>query len=36
MRKLVVSAWISLAGVFNMDTLAQWYTPFDSEARQTN
>jgi dihydrofolate reductase len=35
MRKLVVSAWISLDGVFDADTMAQWYTPFDSEARQT-
>jgi dihydrofolate reductase len=35
MRKLVVSAWISLDGVFDADTMPQWYTPFDSEARQT-
>jgi dihydrofolate reductase len=35
MRKLVVSAWISLDGIFDADTMAQWYTPFDSEARQT-
>ena len=35
MRKLVVSAWISLDGVFDADTMAQWYAPFDSEARQT-
>jgi len=35
MRKLVVSAWISLDGVFDADTMSQWYTPFDSEARQT-
>jgi len=35
MRKLVVSAWISLDGVFDVDTMPQWYTPFDSEARQT-
>jgi dihydrofolate reductase len=35
MRKLVVSAWVSLDGVFDADTMPQWYTPFDSEARQT-
>jgi dihydrofolate reductase len=35
MRKLVVSAWISLDGVFDADTMPQWYTPFDCEARQT-
>jgi dihydrofolate reductase len=35
MRKLVVSAWISLDGVFDADTMPQWFTPFDSEARQT-
>jgi dihydrofolate reductase len=35
MRKLVVSAWITLDGVFDADTMPQWYTPFDSEARQT-
>jgi len=35
MRKLVVSTWITLDGVFDADTMAQWYTPFDSEARQT-
>jgi len=35
MRKLVVSAWISLDGVFDADTMPQWYTPFDSESRQT-
>jgi dihydrofolate reductase len=35
MRKLVVSAWISLDGVFDADTMPQWYTPFDSDARQT-
>jgi dihydrofolate reductase len=35
MRKLVVSAWVSLDGVFDADTMPQWYTPFDSEGRQT-
>jgi dihydrofolate reductase len=35
MRKLVVSAWITLDGVFDADTMPQWYAPFDSEARQT-
>jgi dihydrofolate reductase len=35
MRKLVVSAWITLDGIFDADTMAQWFTPFDSEARQT-
>ncbi len=35
MRKLIVSAWVTLDGVFDADTMAQWYTPFDSEERQT-
>ena len=30
MRKLVVSAWISIDGVFDADTMPQWFSPFDS------
>jgi dihydrofolate reductase len=34
MRKLIVSAWISLDGVFDAETMPEWYSPFDSEQRQ--
>ena len=34
MRKLVVSAWISIDGVFDADTMPQWFFPFDSIERQ--
>jgi dihydrofolate reductase len=34
MRKLVVSEWISLDGVFDADTMKQWFHPYDSEDRQ--
>jgi dihydrofolate reductase len=34
MRKLIVSAWISLDGVFDADTMSEWYAPFDSVERQ--
>jgi len=30
MRKLVVSAWISIDGVFDADTMPQWFSSFDS------
>jgi len=35
MRKLIVSAWISLDGVFDAETMPQWFNPFDSVDRQT-
>ncbi|MDB5135117.1 MAG: dihydrofolate reductase [Mucilaginibacter sp.] len=34
MRKLVVSAWITLDGVFDADLMEEWFSPFDSESRQ--
>src|SRR5450432_643425 len=34
MRKLVVSAWVTLDGVFDADTMNQWFIPYDSEERQ--
>ena len=34
MRKLIVSEWMSLDGVFDADTMAQWFMPFDSEERR--
>jgi dihydrofolate reductase len=34
MRKLVVSEWLTLDGVFDADTMEQWFNPFDSESRK--
>ncbi len=34
MRKLVVSAWISLDGIFDANLMAEWFNPFDSVSRQ--
>ena len=34
MRKIVVSAWVSIDGVFDADTMPQWFFPFDSIERQ--
>ena len=34
MRKLVVSTWMSIDGVFDADTMPQWFFPFDSNERQ--
>ena len=34
MRKLVVSEWTSLDGVFDADTMKQWFHPYDSKDRQ--
>ncbi|HEU4555800.1 MAG TPA: dihydrofolate reductase family protein [Chitinophaga sp.] len=35
MRKLVVATWMSLDGIFDAETMSQWFNPYDSEARQT-
>ena len=35
MRKLVASEWLSLDGVYDADTMPQWYTPYDSPERQS-
>ena len=34
MRKLVVSEWMTLDGVYDADTMPQWFAPYDSEDRQ--
>jgi dihydrofolate reductase len=34
MRKLVVSEWATLDGVFDADTMDQWFHPYDSRDRQ--
>src|SRR5678816_4463374 len=34
MRKLVVSEWVTLDGVFDADTMGQWFKPYDSDDRQ--
>jgi dihydrofolate reductase len=33
MRKLIVSEWLSLDGVFDAETMGQWWFPYDSEQR---
>ena len=32
--KLVVSAWVTLDGVFDSETMDQWFAPYDSVERQ--
>ena len=32
--KIVVSEWVTLDGVFDGDTMPQWFMPFDSEERR--
>jgi dihydrofolate reductase len=34
MRKLVVSEWVTLDGVFDANTMKDWFTPYDSEDRR--
>jgi dihydrofolate reductase len=34
MRKLVVSAWITIDGIFDADLMGEWFNPFDSVSRQ--
>jgi dihydrofolate reductase len=34
MRQLIASAWITLDGIFDADSMTQWFQPFDSESRQ--
>lgn len=33
MRKLVVSEWVTLDGVFGADTMEQWSNPYHSDDR---
>jgi len=34
MRKIVVKEWMTLDGVFDADTMDQWWNPYDSAERQ--
>lgn len=34
MRKLIVSEWITLDGVFDAEKMGEWFMPYDSKARQ--
>lgn len=34
MRKLIVSTWMTLDGVFDAESMGQWFNPYDSPARQ--
>src|SRR6266487_4854323 len=34
MRKIIVSAWVTLDGIFDADTMEQWFIPYDSVGRQ--
>ena len=34
MRKLIVSAWMTLDGVFDAGSMDQWFNPYDSAGRQ--
>ena len=33
MRKLIASEWVTLDGVFDADTMSQWFEPYDSHDR---
>jgi dihydrofolate reductase len=33
MRKIIVTEWISLDGIFDASTMAEWFNPYHSEAR---
>jgi len=35
MRKIIVSTWLTLDGVFDAESMGQWFAPYDSEDRQT-
>ena len=34
MAQLIVSEWMTLDGVFDADTMQEWFTPFDSAAKK--
>jgi len=34
MRKIIVSAWVTMDGVFDSDSMGQWFIPYDSVERQ--
>lgn len=33
MRKLIASEWVTLDGVFDADTMPQWFEPYETDAR---
>ncbi len=35
MRKIVVSEWVTLDGVFDADTMGQWFIPYDTGTQET-
>lgn len=34
MRKLIVTEWLTLDGVFDADNMAEWHTPYNTASRQ--
>jgi hypothetical protein len=34
MKKLIVSEWMTLDGVFDGNTMKDWFMPFDSDERK--
>jgi dihydrofolate reductase len=34
MRKLIITQWVSLDGIFDASSMNKWWLPFDSESRQ--
>ena len=34
LRKLVVSEWMTLDGVFDADSMKEWFEPYESQDRQ--
>jgi hypothetical protein len=34
MRKLIVTEWVSLDGIFDASSMNKWWIPFDSPSRQ--
>jgi RibD C-terminal domain len=34
MRQIVVKEWMTLDGIFDADTMDQWWNPYDSPERQ--
>jgi hypothetical protein len=34
LRKLVASEWVTLDGVFDADTMKEWFEPYDSDERR--
>jgi dihydrofolate reductase len=34
MKKIVVSAWVTLDGIFDANSMDEWFNPYDSEERQ--